>query len=283
MGFSFRKLTYVKKRILAACTGRTNVHFLHIRKTGGTALKSVLCAHQITPVAVLHLHPHRIGLADLPKGHRIMFVTRDPISRYISGFGSRLRQGAPAHNVPWSKDEALAFSRFPDANSLALALDPAHEKHSEALHAMKSITHIDCSYWDWFGSEQELMSRRDSILFAGQIESFESDFEELKTILELPASAALPLDPKTANAVSSQCRSAVRLEARAVALLRSWYRRDYDFLDFCNQWRAEQGGAVARLTRDPLPKDPRVQEHLQGALILMATLAAQFSDADILG
>lgn len=269
--------------MLAACTGRTNVHFLHIRKTGGTALKSVLGSHQITPVAVLHMHPHRIGLAHVPRTHRIMFVTRDPVARFVSGFGSRLRQGAPAHNVPWSRDEQLAFSRFPDANSLALALDPGHEKHAEAMHAMKSITHLDCSYWDWFGDERTLMARRDSILFAGQIESFEADFEELKTALQLPSSVELPGDPKMANAASSQSRGAHLLEPCAVELLRSWYKRDYDFLEFCNQWRAEQEGAVSRSGWRPRSKKAGVHQEVQAVLFMAITLVSELSDAPVFG
>lgn len=93
MGLSFRKATYLKKCLLARLTGRTNLHFLHIRKTGGTALKNALRAHPVTENCVLHLHPHRIRLSDVPVGHRVMLATRDPVSRFVSGFGSRLRQG----------------------------------------------------------------------------------------------------------------------------------------------------------------------------------------------
>lgn len=246
MSLSFRKLERVRKRILAACTGRANVHFLHLRKTGGTTLKSVLGAYQITPECVLYLHPHRVTLRHIPKGHRVMFVTRDPVSRFVSGFGSRLRQGAPAHHVPWSADEELAFSRFPNPNSLALALDPTHPMHAAAVHAMRTISHLQCSYWDWFGNEEELAAREDSILFIGRIESFDADFERLKLPLGLPPELMLPKDSKSTNRSSPDVSQRPPLEPAAVEQVKNWYRRDYDFLAICEKWRERQGGPVAK-------------------------------------
>lgn len=245
MSLSFRKLASLKKRILAGCTGRMNVHFLHLRKTGGTTLKSVLGAHQITPKCVLHLHPHRIALRHIPQGHRVMFVTRDPVSRYVSGFGSRLRQGAPAHHVPWSPDEEIAFTRFPDPNSLALALDPAHPAHADAVRAMRTISHLQCSYWDWFGNEEELAAREDSILFIGRVESFDADFELLKKPLGLPPELTLPKDSKSTNRSAPDADRRPPLEPAAVELVRNWYCRDYDFLAICEKWRERHGGPVA--------------------------------------
>ncbi|MES2477109.1 MAG: sulfotransferase family 2 domain-containing protein [Verrucomicrobiota bacterium] len=246
MSLSFRKLDRLRKRVLAACTGRENVHFLHLRKTGGTTLKSVLGPFPVTPKCVLHLHPHRFTLAHVPKGHRVMFVTRDPVSRYVSGFTSRLRQGAPAHIVAWSADEKLAFSRFPDPNSLALALDPAHPAHADAVHAMRCISHLQCSYWDWFIDEALLARREQDILFIGRVESFDEDFEQLKSPLGLPEDLALPRDPKSTNRNAPDGTRKPALEPAAVELVKNWYRRDYDFLELCAAWREHQGGPVAK-------------------------------------
>lgn len=244
MGLSFRKATYLKKRLLAGFTGRTNLHFLHIRKTGGTALKNALRAYPVTENCVLHLHPHRVGLADVPNGHRVMFATRDPVSRFISGFGSRLRQGAPANFVPWSPAEAQAFQRFPTPNALALALEPSHPQHAEAREAMQAITHLSCTYWDWFGDAAYLTSRREALLFIGRIESFDADFAELKKALRLPAEAALSSDAKLSHRASGEKKPT--LEDEAVRRLKTWYRADYEFIAFCDAWRAEQGGPVAK-------------------------------------
>jgi hypothetical protein len=236
----------LKKRLIARYSGRTNVHLLHIRKTGGTALKQVFNEHPITPKCVLHHHPHRFTLRHVPSGHWLMFVTRDPVSRYISGFGSRLRQGAPAGHVPWTADEALAFSRFSDPNSLALALDPSHPMHTEALHAMGSISHIRYTHWDWFENEDAFTAGQDRIFFIGRTETLDADFEELKKPLGLPPGLTLAQDPKGANRGSQPASQAPVLETAAVEWLKSWYRRDYDFLDLCDRWRARQGGPVAK-------------------------------------
>jgi hypothetical protein len=47
------------------------LHFLHIGKTGGTAIK-----HAIGPLASIKnlvLHPHSVRLSDIPAGERVFF------------------------------------------------------------------------------------------------------------------------------------------------------------------------------------------------------------------
>lgn len=246
MKISFRQINFLRDRVIARLSGRKNVHFLHLRKTGGTALKSALSGYSVTPRCMLYFHPHRITLRHIPRGHQVMFVTRDPVSRYVSGFFSRLRQGAPSHHVPWRGDEEWAFSQFLDPNALALALDPDHPAHAKAVRAMQAISHIRFGYWDWFGDEAALAARRDEILFIGRLENFTADFELLKKPLGLPADLALPHDPKLANRDSANRGDTSPLEPEAVKWIKNWYRRDYDFLDFCAQWRDEQQGPVMR-------------------------------------
>lgn len=241
---SFRKIKILKKKLIACLSGRRSIHFLHVRKAGGTALKHVLKPYEFTPTCVLYLHQHRITLRDIPRGQKVMFVTRDPVARYVSGFDSRLRQGAPSRHAPWRGDEEWAFSRFPDANALALALNPDHPAHVDALRAMRGITHIRYGYWDWFGDEAALRARWDDIFFIGRLESFNADFEFLKKPLGLPEDLSLPNDSKRANRNRSSNTPA--LESEAEKWVRHWYRRDYDFLELCDRWRDEQGGPMAK-------------------------------------
>ncbi len=245
MGMSFRKLESWKKRMHAAWTGRQNIHLLHLRKTGGTALKSVFNQHQVTPSHTIYTHPHRYCLADLPVGHKVMFVTRDPCSRFVSGFASRQRKGAPANHVPWSRGEERAFSVFPNANSLALALDADHSDHGEALQAMAEISHLRSTYWDWFGDRELLERREKDIHFIGRTEELDADFEILRASLGLPMGVALPTDPKTGHRSSPTAKEPVVLEARALALVRDWYAKDYELMDFCADWRERNNGPVA--------------------------------------
>jgi len=60
------------------------LHFLHIGKTGGSAVKYAISQHSIDSRYEIHLHPHVVRLNDVPKGEKVFFLLRDPISRFIS-------------------------------------------------------------------------------------------------------------------------------------------------------------------------------------------------------
>ena len=97
---------------------------LHIRKTGGTAVKAALSAIDAPKGLRLMLHPHRVSLADVPAADEVFFFLRDPVARFVSGFESRRREGRPAHYHPWNPAERRAFERFATAEALASALAP---------------------------------------------------------------------------------------------------------------------------------------------------------------
>lgn len=236
MKLSFRKLSYVKKRTVARFTGRMNVHYLHIRKTGGTAIKSALSTHIYTPNAVLHLHPHRIRLSDIPRGDKLFFAVRDPVSRYVSGFMSRLNQSRPATFVPWSEKETEAFETFSDPESLALALDPSHPLHQQARCAMVSISHLNSMQWDWLGGPEIFHARADQILWPAFQETLNDDFLILKELLQLPESVEMPKGQSAANRFG---QPKPNLSPDAVNLVKDWYRADYELIEICESLRAE--------------------------------------------
>ena len=64
-------------------------------------------------------HGHSATFHDVPNGDLVVFFVRDPVSRFVSGFYSRQRQGLPAHNSPWNVGEKVAFDKFATANDLA--------------------------------------------------------------------------------------------------------------------------------------------------------------------
>lgn len=210
--------------------GRRIAHFLHIGKTGGTAIKAVLGAHSVTDRYAVVLHNHAVALWDVPTGDAAFFVLRNPISRFVSGFYSRQRQGLPAYYSPWTPAEAAAFSAFSTANELALALTaPSESERRRAEDAMKAIRHIRNPYGQWLGSEQYLMSRAEDIIFVGQQESLTIDFERLKATLGLPGTARLPADDGRAHRNPPHLDRS--LEPAAVSNLRRWYARDFALLD----------------------------------------------------
>ncbi len=209
--------------------GRRIVHFIHIGKTGGSAIKYALKDHKICKDYVVYTHPHGFNLRDVPRGDAFIFFLRDPISRFVSGFYSRMRQGRPKYFSPWSPGEEKAFEQFETADSLAGALSSADpEVRDAARDAMCSIEHVKDSYLKWFESEEYFLSRLDDLFFVGYQDSLSADFEQLKRKLGLPDCVGLPSDGVIAHrSLGSEDKS---LGEQSLENLRSWYKADFDFL-----------------------------------------------------
>lgn len=214
--------------------GKPRVHFLHLGKTGGSAVKYAIenCPNPHVRY-VLYLHPHETTLRNVPEQEKFFFFLRDPVSRFISGFYSRQRQGRPRYFMAWTPDEKLAFERFSSPNDLASALssdDPQQKAHAEA--AMRSILHVKDPYWSWFESEDYFASRLSDLFFVGFQEQLSSDFEILKSKLEL-ADIALPQDEVHAHRNPADLDKS--LDERAVTNLRGWYAADFRFVEHCHK------------------------------------------------
>ncbi len=216
----------------------TAVHFLHIRKTGGTAVVDAL-----TPVAQrfhLVLHPHSTKLSDIPRDHRVFFFVRHPIPRFVSGFWSRFRKGRPRHNYEWNEAEREAFSHFQNANDLAEALSASDQKRVfQARAAMRGISHIRSTFTEWFSGEQELDDRLDSIVLVGLQEKLRADFDHLKGLLNLPQTLSLPEDDVRAHRTPPEFDR--RLSPLAERNLAEWYAVDIRFYEHCLQVRSQRG------------------------------------------
>jgi hypothetical protein len=211
--------------------GREVVHFLHIGKTGGTAIKAALAAAPVTRYRIL-LHPHGVVLADLPRGDRVVFCLRDPVNRFVSGFFSRQRQGRPRYDSPWSPAEEEAFTRFSSPLVLGEALSAEDSGiRAAAEAAMRGIAHVRDSYWSWLGSEAQLLSRRKDILFVGFQESLHTDFLRLARLLDSPG--VLPADDISAHRNPESADR--RLSVLARTNLERWYCRDYDCIALCRR------------------------------------------------
>ena len=86
------------------------VHLLHIRKTGGTVLKHALDTHQLPNGCVVLQHGHENRLRDVPPGHLAIFLLRDTLTRFVSGFYCRQRKGWPRYNPKWTPGESTAIT-----------------------------------------------------------------------------------------------------------------------------------------------------------------------------
>jgi hypothetical protein len=224
------------------------VHFVHIGKTGGTAIKHALRpvfrAETETALGKVIVHRgHTFKLADVPRGDKAIFCVRDPLSLFVSAFHSRLRKGQPRFYFEWSSAEAEAFGRFPTPQALAEGLGSPDAKERKAAHqAMKAIQHIR-GIRRFLQSPDHVMSHRRQIAYIGRQETLDDDWRRIRALLELPEDVELPSDPKKAHRRATSGDPA--LDARAEAILRDYYRPDYEIVAACDRLRAAHGWSGA--------------------------------------
>lgn len=208
---------------------KTPVHFIHISKTGGTARHVALRDHLITKKYFLEFHHHRIGLKNIPAGEKIILFFRDPVTKFVSAFNTRLRQGRPRNNVPWTAREMLIFEKFHTPNELAMALGSDDlTTRSDAKIAMKHIVHVNSFQADWIEDVDYLNSRLDDILFIGRQESLSADFEKLKKQLGLPSQLLLPKADIDTHRTPEDLDQT--LSEEAANNIRKWYHKDDEML-----------------------------------------------------
>jgi Methyltransferase domain/Sulfotransferase family len=233
-----------------------NLHFIHIGKTGGTAIQHALLdaglsarAHwdeeavakvPETPFGRIMLHKqHSFRLRDLPPDDYAFFCLRDPISRFLSGFYSRLRKGLPRYYIEWTDKERATFEAFPTPQALAygLASDDEEERRL-AMWAMRNVRHLG-SFKAYLGSRPQFRMKLRRIAYIARQETLATDWEQLKILLELPPEIELP-----SNAFVAHRRDPAEeepLDERAVEILRNWYKRDYGLLGLCERVRTANG------------------------------------------
>jgi hypothetical protein len=216
--------------------GRRIVHFLHVPKTGGTAVIHALSGFEKAGDYEIFLHEgHFVNLIHIPRGEKVCLFLRDPISRFVSAFYGRQREDRPRYdNVPWDADEAATFQRFATPNEVALALssdDP--EQRAAAAAAIKTLLQMRIPLWTWFKSKSYLFSRKADILFIGFQETMNEDFDLLKRILNLPDEVRLPEDEVAAH--KAPARVDKRLDEGAIRNLKIWFARDYHLLELCRE------------------------------------------------
>lgn len=170
----------------------------------------------------------------MPEGEKVIFFLRDPISRFVSGFYSRKRQGLPRIFNPWKENEKIAFEEFSTPNQLALALSSADtEKRKRAQFAMRGIGHVRDFYTRWFESEDYFKSRWADIFFLGFQERLSEDFTTLKLKIGLSEDAELPSDDVRAHRSPKNVDK--RLDDEAEENLKRWYIDDFRFNVLCKQ------------------------------------------------
>src|SRR5207237_1152572 len=79
-------------------------YLLHIPKTGGSNLKHCLKSMKSFPFLLCN---HDKTLVKSTSQDRFIFFVRSPVTRFVSGFLSRLREGRPLNNYPHTVEEKV--------------------------------------------------------------------------------------------------------------------------------------------------------------------------------
>lgn len=215
---------------------------LHIGKTGGTAANAVLKANNKRGVGeFVACYKHKVGLKDVSDDdmcEKLMFIIREPVSRYISAFNSRLRMGYPRHHGEWSPREEEAFSHFKTPNQLAEALSSEDgERRHRAQEAMKGIRHLRRAYGHYLHSTQLLEKEKDRIYFIAATETFDSDFAMMRKLLGVSPDIELPRDDYGAHRTPDGFEKTVSELGRKNVM--EHYADDYEIYEWCVKRREE--------------------------------------------
>ena len=164
------------------------------------------------------------------------------VSLYVSAFHSRLRKGQPKFYFEWSPAEAATFERFPTPQALAEGLGSDDEEtRAVAQQGMKAIQHIR-GIRRFLKSPDHVMEHRRQIAYIGRQETLDDDWQRIRALLELPEDVELPADPKKAH--RRQASGDPALDANAEAILRRYFKPDYQIIQACDRLRAARGSPV---------------------------------------
>lgn len=240
------------------------LHFVHVGKTGGTAIKRALRSKGLaywdgdteefvagvpeTPYGRIQLHRHSFRITHVPEGDHVFFCLRDPVSRFLSAFYSRANKGQPRFYFEWTPEERRAFEAFPTPQRLAAGLASSDgEERGLARWAMRHIRHMRPMH-RVVGTPRQIRARGRQIVYIAMQETLADDWRQLRALLDLPQRARLPSGPVRSHRGDASLDS--HLDPASVAALRDWYRSDYELLSYCHALRKRRGWGAGE-TPDP--------------------------------
>lgn len=204
---------------------------LHIGKTGGSFLRSVLRHNETHWQTPLQLLGHGATLKSTARrfgaDRKLAIVVRDPISRFVSAFYSRQRQGRPTYQSQWSAEEAAAFLWFETAEELALALASNQPRQkSAALFAFGAIQHLKADMRFYLGGVEQLLAERKNVTVCVDLPNLDAHLPQIMSRLSVP-NFEMPPTPKT-HAAPDPLPS---LSAAAQAALRTHWAEEFELYD----------------------------------------------------
>jgi hypothetical protein len=211
-----------------------SIQFLHIPKTGGTAFKNAFKGKK----GNLVLNGHGVTFRDIvemPSSQCIFFI-RDIVTRYVSGFNSRLRKGQPYTNAGWDEGERVAFKYFRTPNELAEALtDDRIEIRRLAECSMANIWHTRFPLHFWLHSVEFLEKHKRQILFIGRQEHMQEDFQRFVQLLFGEECFSLPDDDVSSHKTPEGF--SIFMSEKGKENILNWYKSDLDLIKWCDEFR----------------------------------------------
>jgi hypothetical protein len=220
------------------------LHFIHVSKSGGSTLRYAIREARKVNGGKLDSqwgpiwgHNHLFTMSDLEEGEMAVFALRDPITRFVSGFYSRLREGAPRYHIRHTRAERRAFGWFSTPQALADALaEKRGRDNRRARIAMDSIGHVKRRMTFWTGKPDYLRRHLDQVLYVARQETLSEDWERLKELLDMPREVMLSGDDTIAHRTDYIGDRVI--SEKGTRALRKWYAEDYELLAIADQVRA---------------------------------------------
>ncbi len=214
---------------------------LHIGKTGGSFLRSVLRHNRQQWSRPLQLLRHSASMANTIENfgddRQVAFTFRNPTDRFVSAFYSRQRQGRPTYQFQWSAEEAAAFLWFETAEEFALALaSPDHRRRSAALFAFDAIEHLRSDMGMCFGSADLLRMSKPAIVACVDLKHLTPKLPDVMTRLGV-TDFKMPSKPKYHAAPEPL----PQLSTEAEAALRAHWAEEYEIYDTATEIAASLG------------------------------------------
>lgn len=214
---------------------RQKVHFLHVGKCAGTAIKDLAAQINALPNGPRILaHGHSKKISDLPADAVYFFSVRHPVSRFVSAFYMRKRKEQPRLYREWTPGEQEAFERFSEANDLAENLFSPSGEGRAAFAAMQSIGHMSFQH-RWF-NVRDVFCARPPLCVLRQ-ERLNDDVAHLLRLLGVAHAVDLPTDNTRAH--RNDYSQIPPLSAKAIENLKAWYAVDIEYYRLVDAWVEE--------------------------------------------
>jgi hypothetical protein len=223
------KVQKIRDQIKAGYSGEYG--FLHIPKTGGSGVneygQALVQRGYKFPCHFGHGWKVEEILTHFPK-MKINFILRDPLSRMISGFNSRLRQGRPTYTSIWTPGEASAFTLFPSIKHLldAILADDEYNK-SAVAYTMRCVRHLHWNYAYYFKNMETLESSRSNFSLIGTMDTLDEFIDGVTAQAGAPKSLASELYGKRHESSSKSGNVLDNYSPKEITRIRNFMRRDY--------------------------------------------------------